>query len=793
MSSETEHDGPQQAAGEAEVAERRPVVGADGADAAAKEAVGASETVAAASVGEAAAGAADAAGSVAEAPAGVADGAANGAGGSHEETRAEGAAGSAGRSEAAATDAGEGRGTAPEEAPAAEAKGAPASTSEGEDRGATAEADTASSEETSPDAKPEATAAPETEQVQVRYYGLTDVGLVREHNEDNFLVADLTETLRGLPEGVVRDCTVGKRGLVLSVCDGMGGAAAGEVASQMAVDTIYDVLSHGDAPSDRDDFARRLVHSVEEAGNRIFSASKMDRSRRGMGTTATVAGLMDKVLFLGQVGDSRAYLMRNGKFSLITKDQSLVNQLIEAGQLSEEEAEAFEHSNIILQALGTTEEVSVDLTFLELRQGDELLLCSDGLSGLVHGEMMSEVLSTTPDLPAAARRLIEMANAGGGHDNITIILARFDGPGLAPNDDAPQATYQQYPLPPADEEPEDTRPAREATIKTGGRKPGADVKRAPDRGMTPVRVGTHEGRAIRWWLIGLILVLVLVATALAFAIGGPSKGNDEGDEGGASSGAAADPQAGQEDVQPTVEVRVQTDLLAGQLFVDGKPYGDLGQGEEVVLALPPGVYKLEARSHGNTVATAMVTVRPGEPRAVPLMLPRGTAAAPGMEAPTPEAPAGGTNAVPPSNPELGDTQPQAGSMPLLARPNGPTPQGPNPQAATHGTTAAGGHTHAVHAAGGATHEGTVPSGTGGGSAHGAGPTGGHAATPHGGGAAPPAGGGATHPAGGSGTTHHPVGGAGAATPSGGGAAGGTTGGASAVHAGGGTTPPPNPF
>ena len=238
--------------------------------------------------------------------------------------------------------------------------------------------------------------------IEVHVCGVSDVGLVREHNEDNFLVADLESDEVAFRGGEVElgdaegddtptptkrppaDLTVGPRGVVMAVCDGMGGAAAGEVASQMAVDTLHEILRSGGNPGERDVLARRMVRAVEEAGGRIFSSAKMDRTRRGMGTTSTVAALIDQVLFVGQVGDSRAYILRGEELVQITKDQSLVNQLIEAGQLSEEEADAFEHSNIILQALGTTEEVVVDLTFLELRQGDRLLLCSDGLSGLVH-------------------------------------------------------------------------------------------------------------------------------------------------------------------------------------------------------------------------------------------------------------------------------------------------------------------------------------------------------------------------------------------------------------------------
>ena len=145
------------------------------------------------------------------------------------------------------------------------------------------------------------------------------------------------------------------------MCDGMGGAAAGEMASQIAVDVLYEQMvgAPGTAHRSRDALARRLVHAIEEAGLRIFYEAKLDRTRRGMGTTVTAAALVDSFLFLAQVGDSRAYILRRGELVQVTRDQSLVNQLIEAGQLTEEEAETFEHNNIILQALGTSDTVQV--------------------------------------------------------------------------------------------------------------------------------------------------------------------------------------------------------------------------------------------------------------------------------------------------------------------------------------------------------------------------------------------------------------------------------------------------
>jgi len=284
-------------------------------------------------------------------------------------------------------------------------------------------------------------------EIRIDLFGRTDVGQIREHNEDNFLVADLSRKTRSLLEAD-RTATVGPHGTLLGVCDGMGGAAAGEVASQLAVDIIYEKMAGAALPRNRDEFAYRLVRAVEAAGLRIFTEAKVDRARRGMGTTATIGGLIDSHLFLAQVGDSRGYVLRGEKLVQVTRDQSLVNQLIEAGQLTEAEAETFEHNNIILQALGTADTVQVDLTYVMLRRGDRLMLCSDGLSGMVRFDDIRDVLLTISDPLEACRVLTDKANQAGGHDNITVIVAKFDGEGLTPSSpEVDELHYRKYPLP----------------------------------------------------------------------------------------------------------------------------------------------------------------------------------------------------------------------------------------------------------------------------------------------------------------------------------------------------------
>ena len=331
-------------------------------------------------------------------------------------------------------------------------------------------------------APPTPPATPTRGEVRLKLFARTDVGQIREHNEDNFLVADLTKRSRGLLEAN-RLASVGPFGHLFAVCDGMGGAAAGEVASQLAVDIIYERMVDGlDQKSEvaRDEIARRLVRAVETAGFRIFQEAKADRSRRGMGTTVTAAALVDDHLFFAQVGDSRGYILRDGVLTQVTRDQSLVNQLIEAGQLTAEEAETFEHNNIILQALGTSDTVQVDLTFVEVRRGDVMLLCSDGLSGMVRFDDIRETMRTAGDPVEVCKALTEKANLGGGHDNITVIVVAFDGEGLpaAAGDAIEPLKYRKYSLP--EEEPEGTERHRRPTADAASPDASENVRTVPD-------------------------------------------------------------------------------------------------------------------------------------------------------------------------------------------------------------------------------------------------------------------------------------------------------------------------
>jgi protein phosphatase len=292
-----------------------------------------------------------------------------------------------------------------------------------------------------------------TPRIQVSVFGKTDVGMNRAHNEDSFLVADLTAQKASLlPE--VRRHEIGARGTLFMVADGMGGAAAGEVASEMATQVIYEHLLHRWVP-DKDgspqQFAFRLREAVEEANSKIHAYAKEHPENRGMGTTVTAVGVLANHIYLTQVGDSRAYLIRRGKAIQLTKDQSLMQRLVDAGELTEEEAERSERKNIILQALGPEGRVRVDLTYQRISRGDVILLCSDGLSGPVSNEELASAVSDNEDLVKVTSDLITLANERGGPDNITVIVARFTGDGLQePTDDA-TVGHEIYPLPDAAE------------------------------------------------------------------------------------------------------------------------------------------------------------------------------------------------------------------------------------------------------------------------------------------------------------------------------------------------------
>jgi serine/threonine protein phosphatase PrpC len=294
----------------------------------------------------------------------------------------------------------------------------------------------------------------------IELHAKSDVGRVRRGNEDNFLLLDLSSgnTWTGSdgsePPEDLRRIEMLDKGAVLVVSDGMGGALAGDVASRMAVETVREMLvgSAEDGASGCGEDAplvECLRNATVYANLAIHHKSQEDTRCSGMGATFTGAAIKGDMLDLVQVGDSRAYLIRGSQIKLATKDQSLVQQLVDVGQISEQEAETHMFRNVILQALGAQNELSPVSGRIRLKRGDILLLCSDGLSGKLRAEDMSAIVEeANGDLAAACSALVAEANNRGGEDNITVVLARFTGDDL----EEPASNRITIELPPLEED-----------------------------------------------------------------------------------------------------------------------------------------------------------------------------------------------------------------------------------------------------------------------------------------------------------------------------------------------------
>ncbi|MFY9221075.1 MAG: Stp1/IreP family PP2C-type Ser/Thr phosphatase [Blastocatellia bacterium] len=265
-------------------------------------------------------------------------------------------------------------------------------------------------------------------EVRLNAYGCTDVGVVRSNNEDSFLLSDLA-TGAQISGEEINNQKVSKRGTLLIISDGMGGAQAGEVASAMAVAAVRSELMKSVASRPAEE---QLIKAVQRANYLIWKESQDNSAKSGMGATLTAALVRDGKAYIAEVGDSRAYLIRGESILQVTIDQSLVELLILAGELSREEAEHAPIKNVILQAMGTQQEIKVALTGIDLRRGDYLLLCSDGLSNKVTEAEMLKFTLKASSIEMACKQLIELAKRRGGEDNITIIICAFDGEGLIP-------------------------------------------------------------------------------------------------------------------------------------------------------------------------------------------------------------------------------------------------------------------------------------------------------------------------------------------------------------------------
>src|ERR687898_11713 len=231
-----------------------------------------------------------------------------------------------------------------------------------------------------------------------RYAGITDPGRRRRRNEDAYVAEPP----------------------LFAIADGMGGAQAGEVASGLAAAVLEEATGEerGEA---------RVAALIQEANRRVFQRSNEDAATSGMGTTMTVA-LVDAegTIAFGHVGDSRAYRVRAGELEQLTEDHSLVGELVRSGRLSPEEAEQHPQRSVITRALGTEPDVDVDTFTVEAEPDDIYVLCSDGLTDMVSGREILSVIAAADDLDDAARGLVDAANAGGGEDNITVVLFQID-------------------------------------------------------------------------------------------------------------------------------------------------------------------------------------------------------------------------------------------------------------------------------------------------------------------------------------------------------------------------------
>ncbi len=322
----------------------------------------------------------------------------------------------------------------------------------------------------------------------VQSFKHTDTGRQRKANEDNLLV----------------------REPLFVVADGMGGARAGEVASQTAVDAFEPGLPQGGSAEER------LAEVIGGANERIHEMAQSDEQLAGMGTTVTAAWVGDHDVSIAHVGDSRAYLLRDGKLHLLTQDHSLVNELVIRGKLTEEQAAEHPQRSIITRALGPEASVEVDTQSRRARDGDVFLLCSDGLTSMIGDAAMEDILLRSSSLDEAGRALVQAANEAGGRDNITVVLFRVGEDAGADGEQPTQVAQLQ-----ADEVRAAAASAQATRPSTVG---SAPVTQPPPRRTAPLprRPGGRSARrrrlgSLAFGLLFLGLVALLVAGTFLYA------------------------------------------------------------------------------------------------------------------------------------------------------------------------------------------------------------------------------------------------------------------------------------
>lgn len=320
----------------------------------------------------------------------------------------------------------------------------------------------------------------------VEQAGLTDVGRQRQSNEDSYL----------------------ESAPVFAVADGMGGARAGEVASQIAVEAF------GARADPEQGAEQQLIETAKAANRKIYELASQDESRAGMGTTLTAIVVGRHEVVIGHVGDSRAYRFRDGELERLTHDHSLVEEFVRQGKLTPEEAQAHPHRSIITRALGPEPEVEVETYTLSGRAQDIYLLCSDGLTGMVSEESVSEVLLGSDSLTEAARTLVEMANDNGGRDNITVVLCKID----EVEDDEGHDTFVGGPVTADSGQPTRVDSVSDTAVRApagAAASTRADPRTARGRKRTQARTTARKRRLRRLRLVAaaccVIVALVVVA------------------------------------------------------------------------------------------------------------------------------------------------------------------------------------------------------------------------------------------------------------------------------------------
>ena len=306
------------------------------------------------------------------------------------------------------------------------------------------------------------------------HFHASDLGRQRQGNEDNYFV----------------------RAPLFVVADGMGGAQAGEVASEMAVESFDGGLPDG-SPADG------LVSVIEEANRRIHDRSRAESQRAGMGTTVTAAYVGEREVTIAHVGDSRAYVLRDGELTRLTRDHSLVGELVARGKLTEEQAETHPQRSVITRALGPEPEVQVDVQAYQARAGDVFMVCSDGLTSMVPEARVREILQAAGSLEAAGRDLIAAANDAGGRDNITVVLFRLEDV----DGDEPAASQRE-----TIEEPRPEGGEAQATATLPRVREAQPIEEPPERTAPPPR--KRRRRRVPTGLIALVVVLLIVGAGL---------------------------------------------------------------------------------------------------------------------------------------------------------------------------------------------------------------------------------------------------------------------------------------